>query len=470
MPKPIRPQPGPQEQFLSTPADVAFYGGAAGGGKTFALLMDLLRGIEDPNFRAVIFRRESTQITTEGGLWDTSQNMYRALDGVPVASPHHKWEFPSGAVVAMRHLQHEKHKYAHQGGQYSVIDFDELPHFTETQFIYLMSRNRSDADMDPYVRATMNPDADSWVYKWVRPFLEDDGITPDKSKCGTLRWFTIEENDLLWVDEDWRDEDGQPPKSFTFIPATLDDNPALLEKNPRYKSDLRAQSEHDQQRLLKGLWVSEQKKAFFRNHRIRHITRDQVPDGLTWGRYWDTADTHVDKDDQDPTAADGPDWSAGAKGALWWPPEDNEWYDDQRETPDPILIVADCAFDQIEGGAKDEWMLNRARADGYGCWVGFEVEGGASGKYVGRDMEEGLFEKWNTYPDRPTGDKVGRAKPVRNLAERGRVWVVDGEWVAQYMWWLNRFPHNKKDVIDATSGLHKMLTDPEVSAADWYFA
>lgn len=464
--KVIRPQPGPQERFLACSADVAFYGGAAGGGKTFALLMDLLRGIHDPNFRAVVFRRESTQITTEGGLWDTSQKLYRHFGGEPISSPHHKWTFPSGAVISFRHLQHEKHKYAHQGGQYTIIDFDELPHFSETQFIYLMSRNRSDADIDPYVRATMNPDADSWVYNWVRPFLKDDGITPDPEQCGTLKWFTIDRGELVWVDKDWTDADGNPPKSFTFIPATLADNPAMLEKNPRYASDLRAQVEHDQKRLLYGLWVSEKKKSFFRNHLIRHIKADSAPEGLTWGRYWDLADTHVDEEDRDPTRPDGPDWTAGTKGALWHPPGDSEWHD--ADQGDPILILAHSDYFQLEGGQKDTRMLTRAREDGYGCWVGYEIEGGSSGKYVSRDYAESLFAGFNTYPDRPTGDKVERAKPLRRLAERGRVWVVDGPWVAQFMWWLERFPHHKKDVIDSTSGLLKMLTDPEVGSGELF--
>ena len=464
----ITAQPGPQTEFLRCSADVAFYGGAAGGGKTFALLLDALRGVNDPNYRAVIFRRESTQITVEGGLWDESSKIYPHAQGEPVQSPNYHWCFPSGARVSFRHLQHEKHKRAHQGAQYSVIGFDELPHFNESQFVYLMSRNRTDANMTPYVRATMNPDADSWVYKWVRPFLKEDGKTPDPDKCGELRYFTITNGELVWVGEGWRDEDGNPPKSFTFIPATLDDNPALLEKNPRYKSDLRAQSEHVQDRLLRGLWVTERKKAMFRNHLIRHIKPDEVPDGLTWARYWDLADTEVDEADQDPTSPDGPDWTAGAKGALWQPGEDSEWYDPVRE--DPIMIVADCDYFQLEGDQKDSRMLLRAQEDGHACWVGFEVEGGSSGKYVGRDYEEGLFEKWNTYPDRPTGDKVERAKPWRRLAERGRVWLVDGEWVAQYLWWVERFPHHKKDVVDATSGLHKMLTDPEVGSGDWYFS
>ena len=87
----IRPQPGPQEAFLSSPADVVIYGGAAGGGKSYALLMEAVRHTANPRFGAVIFRKNSKQITSEGGLWDTSLELYggiaRPRKGPPAAPP-----------------------------------------------------------------------------------------------------------------------------------------------------------------------------------------------------------------------------------------------------------------------------------------------------------------------------------------------------------------------------------------------
>ena len=104
----IRPQPGPQEMFLSTPVDIAFYGGAAGGGKTYALLMECLRHINNKHFGATIFRRNSNQIKNEGGLWDTAKEMYVPLGGVPIENPRPMIKLPSGAKVTFAHLQLER--------------------------------------------------------------------------------------------------------------------------------------------------------------------------------------------------------------------------------------------------------------------------------------------------------------------------------------------------------------------------
>src|SRR6266496_2782010 len=91
----IRPQPGPQEQFLSTTADIALYGGAAGGGKSFGLLLDPVRHFSNGRFGAVIFRRNSVQVRNEGGLWDESQALFPLLNGHPREALL-KWDFPSG--------------------------------------------------------------------------------------------------------------------------------------------------------------------------------------------------------------------------------------------------------------------------------------------------------------------------------------------------------------------------------------
>src|SRR6478672_6135163 len=105
--KVIRPPEGQQTKFLSTSADIAVYGAAAGGGKTTALLLDPLRHVDVPGFGAVIFRRTSPQIRSEGGLWDSSMEYYPLLSAVPKESSL-EWVFPIRTKIKFSHLEYEK--------------------------------------------------------------------------------------------------------------------------------------------------------------------------------------------------------------------------------------------------------------------------------------------------------------------------------------------------------------------------
>jgi hypothetical protein len=154
-------QPGPQQDFIATSADIAIYGGAAGGGKTYALLLEPLRHMDNSQFGAVIFRREAVQIMNEGGLFDTSYPIYSELGGHPKLSPQTVWTFPSNASIRFAHLHNEHDVNDWQGAQIPFIGYDELTHFTEQQFWYMLSRNRSMCGVRPYIRATCNPDAKS---------------------------------------------------------------------------------------------------------------------------------------------------------------------------------------------------------------------------------------------------------------------------------------------------------------------
>jgi predicted phage terminase large subunit-like protein len=251
----VGPQEGPQESFLATPADVALYGGAAGGGKTYAILLDVLRHYDSPEGGAVCFRRTSKQVRNEGGLWDTSMTLYPMVRAVPVES-RLEWSFPKGFSLTFAHLEHEKNVLDWQGSQIPVIYFDELTHFTEKQFTYMMSRNRSTSGIRPYIRATTNPDATSWVRKWIEWFIGSDGL-PIKERSGVIRWFIRDGDRLLWGDseEEMRiKHPGQEPKSFTFISSKLEDNKILMTKDPSYRANLMALSMVERSRLLDGNW------------------------------------------------------------------------------------------------------------------------------------------------------------------------------------------------------------------------
>ena len=102
-------------------------------------------------------------IRAEGGLWDASKSIYSLIDAAYPRDSRLEWVFPSNVKLKFSHLEYEKNIYDWQGSEIPFIGFDELTHFTSSMFFYLLSRNRSTCGVKPYIRATCNPDPDSWV-------------------------------------------------------------------------------------------------------------------------------------------------------------------------------------------------------------------------------------------------------------------------------------------------------------------
>lgn len=253
----IRPQPGPQEAFLATQADIAIYGGSAGSGKSHAIILEPLRHCENPDFDAIVFRRTSPQLIGGGSLWEKARAIYPLLGAVPRETPLLRVTFQSGATVQFQHMQHVDDVHSHQGKEYVLICFDELTHFEEYQFWYMVSRMRSMSGIRPYMRCTTNPDPDSFVRKLIDWWIGPDGF-PIKERSGVLRWFIRDGDALVWADTRMelieRFGVEREPMSLTFIAASLDDNPALTTADPGYKGRLLALPEVERARLLDGNW------------------------------------------------------------------------------------------------------------------------------------------------------------------------------------------------------------------------
>ena len=273
--KTIEAQKGFQWNFLSCSADIIIGGAKAGVGKTYALLLDPLRYMENPDFGAVIFRRTSPMIRNEGGLWDTSMAVYPDIGATPKESVL-EWQFPSGARLKFSHLEHEKDKLNWQGAQVPWIGFDELTQFTEGQFFYLLGRNRSACGVQPCVRATCNPDTESWVATFVEWFIDQDPKSPSyglpiPERCGQLRYFTRDGKALVWGSTKaeviekcphlFEKAVGNPEDmilSMTLLPGDIYENIELLKKNPQYLGNLMALDEAEKSQLLGGNWKVKQ--------------------------------------------------------------------------------------------------------------------------------------------------------------------------------------------------------------------
>ena len=272
----IKPQEGFQWEFLSSPADIVIGGGAAGSGKTYALLLESLRNISNSEYGGVIFRKTYPQIKAQGGLWDTSMRLYPIPGGKPLESTY-EWRFPKGSKMKFSHLEYEKNVLDWQGSQVPFMGFDEVTHFSEFTFLYLLSRNRSTCGVKPYVRATCNPDPDSWVANFISWWIDQDHNSPRygypiPDHAGKIRYFMKDAGEYVWgdtregvleqvehlvkplteADPDIKVED--LVKSVTFIPGTIYGNKELLRADPGYLANLLAQDEAGQAQLLHGNW------------------------------------------------------------------------------------------------------------------------------------------------------------------------------------------------------------------------
>lgn len=440
----IRPQAGPQEAFLSTPADIAIYGGSAGGGKTWGLLLEPMRHIGNPKFGAVIFRRTTVQIKNEGGLWDESMNLYPSAGGDP---KEHSltWKFRSGATISMSHLEHEKTVLNWQGSQIALLLFDELTHFSESQFFYMLSRNRSMCGVRPYVRATCNPDADSWVAKFIAWWIDDLTGLPIPERAGKLRWFVRVGEALFWADSPEElahhtmlNEEGVsvpiPPKSVTFIPAKLTDNKALMAADPGYMATLLALPMVERERLLGGNWKIRPAAGLYFNRSWVEVV-DAVPSDMRIVRGWDLAAT-IKTDTNDP------DWTSGTK---------------LGKTSGGVYYVMHRIKDRRSPSGVEALIKNTASQDGREVEISLPQDPGQAGKSQIANLTK-LLDGYTVRSSPESGDKITRFSPFSAQAEAGNVKVLRGDWNESWFQELEGFPEAAKDDdVDSTSRAYNHL-------------
>lgn len=395
---PYRPT-AKQEALLRTPALEVFWGGAAGGGKSSALLMAALQYVDVPGYAAILFRKTYSDLSLPGALMSVAQEWLAGSDARWEAQSH-TWRFPSGATLTFGYLQTSNDRYRYQSTNLQFVGFDELTQFHEQDYLYLFSRLRKPAEgalaaVPLRVMSASNPGGPGG--DWVRERFVD----ADTRHAGAV-----------------------------FIPARLDENPHLDQDT--YVKSLMHLRGAERDRLLHGDWDAHDAGELF-NVSLLVLAREWAP-AATMVRYWDLAATEPGDANPDP------DWSCGAL---------------VERGRDGRLTLTDLRHFRHGPGETERVVLATAESDGRRVPVWIEQEPGSSGKSLIHYYATKL-PGFVVRGDRPTGDKVTRATPLAVAMENGAFRIAESlpmrdVVVAQ----LRAFPNGAHDdIVDALSGAY----------------
>lgn len=434
-------------------ADILFYGGAAGGGKTWTLLLEPIYHKDNAQFRAVMFRRTMPNITNAGSMWDQSMKLYPYAGAVPNASKY-LWTFPSNARVEFGSLQHEQSVLDWKSSEIALIGFDQVEEFTESMFWYMVSRNRSTCGIKPYIRCTINPVPEDdkiggWAHKIISWWLDEATGIPIPERDGVIRWFIRVGDALQWFDSKVEavgtakgigfDEPELIPKSFCFIRSRLQDNKILRTIDPGYYANLMSLPMVERERLLGGNWKIRPQAGNVFNRAWFNLV-DAAPVDTVWVRYWDKAGTAAL---ENPHAA----YTAGVK--MGYSATTGGYY------------VGHVSRGQWAEGIRERNIRQCADLDTSAVTVYVEQEPGSGGKESARHTIIHTLPGFACYADKVRGDKYFRARPFAAMVQALNVSLLKGDWNEAYLSELHNYvPEGDgyKDQVDASSGAFNKLT------------
>ena len=269
----FKPNPGPQTSFLSSSEREVLYGGAAGGGKSYAMLADPLHGLNDPDFSGLLVRHTTEELRE---LIQKSQELYpKAVPGIKWSERKSQWTSPRGGRLWMSYLDKDMDVMRYQGQAFNWIGFDELTQWsTPFAWNYMRSRLRSASkDLGLYMRATTNPGGSG--HSWVKKMYIDPEMP------GKAFWATDIETGNTITFPKGHSREGEPLFKRRFIPASLFDNPYLAEGGD-YEAMLLSLPEHQRKQLLEGNWDVNEGAAFPEFNRQIHVVEPfKIPSGWT---------------------------------------------------------------------------------------------------------------------------------------------------------------------------------------------
>jgi predicted phage terminase large subunit-like protein len=470
----IAPQPGRQSLAMNIQADVIIFGGAAGAGKSRLLLMRPLLHMDDPNFTGVIFRRTQEALKKGGSVWPESKKLYRPLN-THVNNKDRKHTFKSGAVLAfdgLKDVGDEERNY--QGSQFSFIGFDEGTHFEEQQVIYMISRLRSDAENDAYCMITCNPLPQTWLLKWVQPYLDEGGY-PIREKGGLIRYFLTINNQPIfsdtkeWLEENYPDRafvpDGEGGlksvvMSYTFIDGNIFDNPELMRNEPKYLAKLRGQSRVNQARLIDGCWYArEEATGYFKREWVKN---KKPPLEVIRCRAYDKA--AMEPSEERPY----PDYTA----CVLLSKDKHGFYYIQGNYHEEFKDPGSNVYGRFRKrpGERDSLIIKQAKQDGIDTKVVFAIDPGQAGQVEFQEsakklVQERFVVKADPMPNNK--NKVTRFSPFASACENGLVFIDEESFgnkdtLETYLSELESFNGDR-----STSGYKDDYTDSSASAFNY---
>jgi len=378
-----------------------FYGGAAGGGKSDALLMGALQYVTIPGYSALLLRRTYTDLVLPEALMDRATEWLSRTNAVW----HDKtkgWVFPSGATLSFGYLESERDKFRYQSAAFQYIGFDEVTQFTETQYSYLFSRLRrlKDTNIPIRMRSASNPGdiGHEWVKaRYIKPSFAD-----------------LKEQNRF------------------FIFALLEDNPHL--DREEYEKSLNKLDPVTHEQLRHGNWDIAIAGNMFKREWFEII--DAAPQCNRQVRFWDMAASERKK-------GKDPDWTVGCLLAE----------------KDGIFYVKDIVRFQKTPADTENIIKQTAQIDGIEPRIYMEQEPGASGKIAIDHYAREILKGYSFVGIPSTGSKVTRAQPLSAAAQNGNVKIVNGMWVSDMLSEVVLFPTKgiHDDIVDAMSGAFNQL-------------
>jgi len=364
-------------------------------------------------------------------------------------------------------------------------------HFTgnsKSQFFYMLSRNRSTCGIKPYVRASCNPDPDSWVAEFIAWWIDPKTGYPIPDRSGQLRYFiqVPTDNDTILVWGDTPDElaiqmglavptvearqqahdainsamdQGRDPatlefddelaaavrylevvksaKSVTFIPGLIYDNPALLRRNPDYLANLKVQDRVQRARLLEGNWKVRPVAGDYFSSADARFVREVPNDVVYWVRSWDLAATEPNENNRDP------DWTVGMK---------------MGRRANGRVVIADVKRFRRNASTVRDTVYDTAQRDGQSCWIQIPRDPGQAGADQIESYEI-MLAGFSLFSRPITRNKVTMAEPAAAEWQRGNIEMVIAPWNSEVLEELDKFPtpHAHDDCVDALSGGYNLL-------------